>query len=163
MNSKIILILLLFLNACYSFTGSSLDPRIETINIMRFMNYSSLQIPNYAQEFTNDLQTRFDQRTKLNLTNANDADIIIEGEILDIYETPVNIGSGDQAHKNRLTIKVRVNYINNVQEEKSFTRTFSHYQDFDANQTINQVAASITPEINAIIIDQIFTAIVADW
>ncbi|MXV39273.1 hypothetical protein GO491_11400 [Flavobacteriaceae bacterium Ap0902] len=160
---RLLVILLLSLSSCYSFTGSSLDPRIESIKIDNFINYASFQLPNYAQEFTNDLQLRFDQRTSLNLTNSNDADIFIDGEIVDFYETPVNITSGDRASQNRLTIKVRVNYVNNIQEEKSFSRTFSHYLEYDSSLTLNQVAANLTPDINAVIIDQIFTAIVADW
>lgn len=163
MNCRLLLFILVFFSSCYSFTGSSLDPRIKTIRVAKFLNYASHQIPNYAQEFTNDLQLRFDQRTNLDLTNSNEADISIEGEIVDFYESPVNIGSGDQANQNRLTVNVRVNYVNNIQEEKSFSRTFSHYIDYDSSQTIDQVASSLTPEINTVIIDQIFSAIVADW
>ncbi|MGI9527585.1 MAG: LptE family protein [Weeksellaceae bacterium] len=163
MNSKYLVLLLLIFTSCYSFTGSSLDPRIKTIKVNRFNNYSAFQLPNYAQSFTDDLQLRFDQRSQLSLTNSNEADIILEGEIIDMYETPVNIGSGDQANENRLTVKVRVNYVNNVQEEKSFVRTFSSYVDYEATQTLNQAAPNVLPEINTLIIDQIFTAIVADW
>ena len=147
----------------YNFTGGSLDDRYQTIKIDRFPNYSAYQNPNYSQEFTNDLQLRFDQRTNMSLTNNDDANIIIEGEILDYFVSPVSVVSGDRAALNRLTIKVKVIYQNTIEDEKSFTRTFSDFEDFPANQTLQQVESSLVPEINQRLIDQIFTAVVADW
>lgn len=168
MNYKIIHIFLFiscfFTISCfYSFTGSSLDPRIETINIEQFPNYSSYQNPNYSQEFSNDLQLRFDQRTNLTLTNDDDAHIKLEGEIMDYYVAPAAIVSGEQAALNRLHIQIRVRYYNSIDDAKSFTRTFSDYEDFPSNQTLQQVESQLVPEINTRLIDQIFTAIVADW
>lgn len=161
-------LILLFLSvfviiSCYSFTGSSLDPRINTIKIDKFPNYSAYQNPNYSQEFTNDLQLRFDQRTNLTLTNEDNADIKLEGEIMDYYVAPAAIVSGEQAALNRLHIIIKVRYFNSIDDSKSFTRTFSEFEDFPNNQTLQQVESSLVPEINTRIIDQIFTAVVADW
>ena len=165
MNFRLLLFLAFsaIISGCYSFTGSSLDPRIETIKIDKFPNYSSYQNPNFSQEFTNDLQLRFDQRTNLILTNSDDAHIRLEGEIVDYYVSPVNITSGEQAAQNRLTIKIKVVYYNSIDDTKSFTRTFSDYEDFDSNQTLQQVESGLVPVINTRLIDQIFTAVVADW
>lgn|SRR5690554_1260273 len=161
---SILLISCLLLTSCfYSFTGSSLDPRIETIKIDQFPNYSSYQNPNYSQEFTNDLQLRFDQRTNLTLTNEEDAHIKLEGEIMDYYVAPAAIVSGEQAALNRLHIQIRVRYYNSIDDSKSFTRTFSDFEDFPNNQTLQQVESQLVPEINTRLIDQIFTAVVADW
>lgn len=155
----------MLLNSCgaYNFTGGSLDDRYQTIKVERFPNYSAYQNPNYSQEFTNDLQLRFDQRTNMSLTNDDDANILIEGEILDYYVSPVAITSGENATQNRLTIKIKVIYINNVEEDKSFTKVFTDFEDFPANQTLQQVENTLVPDINVRLIDQIFTAVVADW
>ncbi|MDO5655949.1 MAG: LptE family protein [Flavobacteriaceae bacterium] len=167
MNFKFLLtfIFLISLTSCgvYNFTGGSLDDRYQSIKVDRFPNYSSYQNPNYSQEFTNDLQLRFDQRTSMSLTNQDDADIILEGEIQDYYVSPVSITSGEQAAQNRLTIKVKVIYTNNIEEDKSFSRTFTDFEDFPANQTLQQVEAALVPDINTRLIDQIFTAVIADW
>lgn len=148
---------------CYSFTGSSLDPRIKTANIRKFPNYAPLQNPNLSQEFTNALQLRFDQRTNLTLVKTDDADIIIDGEITDYNVTPTSVVSGDRAAQNRLTITVKVRYENKIQEEKGFSRTFTDYEDFEANQSLVQRQDDLVEKINARLIDQIFNAIVADW
>lgn len=164
-NIVFLLLLTLSITSCgvYNFTGGSLDDRYQTIKVDRFPNYSAYQNPNYSQEFTNDLQLRFDQRSNMSLTNQDDADILLEGEILEYYVSPVAITSGEQAAQNRLSIRIKVIYTNNIEEEKSFTRTFTDFEDFPANQTLQQVESSLVPDINVRLIDQIFTAIVADW
>lgn len=149
--------------SCYSFTGSSLDPEIKTIQIKSFPNYSAFQSPNLSVDFTTALQNRFNQRTKLIATNVN-PDITIEGEITNFTETPVNIQSdSDQATKNRLTITVNVRYDNKVQPDKSFQKSFSSYADFESSVLLINVQDQLAQEINTRIIDQIFNAIVADW
>ncbi|MDO5510620.1 MAG: LptE family protein [Weeksellaceae bacterium] len=162
-NRLCFLSIILILAGCYSFTGSSLDNRYETVKIERFPNYAPLQNPNLSQFFTNDLQLRFDQRTRLTLTNDDNSHIRIEGEITDYSIMPVTVVSGDRAAQNRLTIRVRVVYTNSIEEEKGFTRTFQDFEDFPATQTLQQVEAGLVDQINSRLIDQIFNAIVADW
>ncbi len=162
-NFGLIFFSFFLLISCYSFTGSSLDARIKTIKIDKFPNYSAYQNPNYSQEFTNDLQLRFDQRTNLILSNDESAHIKIEGEIMDYYVAPAAIVSGEQAALNRLHIQIKVRYFNSIDDSKSFTRSFSDYEDFPSNQTLQQVESSLVPEINERLIDQIFTAVVAHW
>ncbi len=151
------------LSGCYSFTGSSLDPSVKTIEIKSFPNYSAYQSPNLSVDFTTALQNRFNQRTNLVATNVN-PDITIEGEITNFTTTPVSIQSGsDQATQNRLTITVAVRYDNKKQPEKSFERTFSDHEDYLSSQLLINVQDELSQKINQRIIDQIFVAIVADW
>ncbi|TWP25163.1 hypothetical protein ETU08_01375 [Apibacter muscae] len=156
-------LMLLSLSSCYSFTGSSLDPTIKTIQIKSFPNYSPYQSPDLSVDFTVALQNKFNRSTKLIETDDN-PDIILEGEITNFTTVPVNIQSGsDQATQNRLTITVSVRYINKVNPEKSFEKTFSDYQDYDSNQLLINVQNQLSQSINQRIVDQIFIAVVADW
>ncbi|MDR2121555.1 MAG: LPS assembly lipoprotein LptE [Flavobacteriaceae bacterium] len=155
--------LTLALSGCYSFTGSSLDPGIKTLEIRSFPNYSAYQSPNLSVDFTTSLQNRFNQRTRLQETKI-DPDILLEGEITDFSTNPVSIRSGsDEATQNRLTITVAVRYENKVQPEKSFERTFSDYEDYSSTELLINIQDELAQKINQRIIDQIFTAIVADW
>lgn len=167
LKNKIIIvitgILTLFLSGCYSFTGSSLDPSIKTVQIKSFPNYSAYQSPNLSVDFTTALQNRFNQRTKLQATNVN-PDITIEGEITNFAQTPVSIQSGsDQATKNRLTITVAVRYENKLNPEKSFQKSYSDYEDFSSTELLINIQDALAQKINQRIIDQIFNDIVADW
>ena len=124
---KITLILLLglFFQSCYTLSGSSIDPSWQTIKIPTFPNYASYQNPNLSQQFTDELQDIFNNRTNLSLTNDDDADLLIEGEITNYQQSSVAIQANEIAGQNRLTVSVRVRYQNNKDESKSFDRSFS--------------------------------------
>ncbi len=153
---------LFILHGCYSLNGSSLDPSIKTVQIDLFPNYAPLQNVTLSQNFTNDLRDRFQQRTPLDIVNHN-GDISISGEITDYHESYSTVTSNEQAQQNRLTIKIKVNYVNNLDDTKSFSKTFQDYEEYPGNQTLTQVEGTLVPTISERIIDQIYNAIVTDW
>lgn len=162
---KITLILLLGLifQSCYTLSGSSIDPSWQTIRIPTFPNYASYQNPNLSQQFTDELQDIFNNRTNLSLTNDDDADLLIEGEITNYQQSSVAIQANEIAGQNRLTVSVRVRYQNNKDETKSFDRSFSGYEDFDANLTLQQAEDALLESILEQITTEIFNAIAMDW
>lgn len=162
---KITLILLLglFFQSCYTLSGSSIDPSWQTIKIPTFPNYASYQNPNLSQQFTDELQDIFNNRTNLSLTNDDDADLLIEGEITNYQQSSVAIQANEIAGQNRLTVSVRVRYQNNKDESKSFDRSFSGYADFDANLTLQQAEDALLESILEQITTEIFNAIAMDW
>lgn len=161
--SVFIFSLLLGLNSCYTLSGSSIDPNWETIRISTFPNFASYQNPNLSREFTTALQDIFNNRTKLALTNNEDADLQIEGEITGYQQSSVAIQANEVAGKNRLTVTVRVRYQNNKDESKSFDKSFSAYEDFDGNMTLMQAEDSLLDSILEQLTGQIFNAIAMDW
>lgn len=149
--------------SCYTFSGSSISPNWQTIKIATFPNFAPLQNPNLSQEFTDKLQDIFSQRTKLELTTSDNADLLIEGEITGYQQSSVAIQANEIAGKNRLTITVRVRYQNNKDEDKSFDKTYSAFEDFDGNLTLQQVESELTIGISEQIINLIFNDIAMDW
>ncbi|MDD3458334.1 MAG: LptE family protein [Weeksellaceae bacterium] len=150
-------------HSCYTLSGSSIDPNWETIRISTFPNYAAYQNPNLSQQFTEQLQDIFNNRTKLLLTNSEDADLMIDGEITDYRQSSVAIQANETAGKNRLTMTVRVRYQNSKDESKSFDRSFSAYEDFDANLTLIQAESGLLDNIFENLISQIFNAVAMDW
>lgn len=159
------------MNACYSFTGSSLSPDTKTIQIKNFPNNTAYN-PDLSQNFTVDLTNRFLQRSGLKGTNQN-PDILLEGEITDYSITPTTISSPTtgsngnvlQAAQNKLTIAVRVHYENHVPgfEYKSFDRTYTDEAAFSSDININSIEAGQVKIVTERIINKIFNDIVADW
>ena len=105
----------------------------------------------------------FNNRTRLALTNSEDADLQIEGEITGYQQTSVAIQANETAGKNRLTMTVRVRYQNNKDEDKSFDRSFSAYEDFDNNLTLMQAESALLDSILEQLVGQIFNSIAMDW
>lgn len=153
----------LSLNACYTLSGSSIRPEWETIRISTFPNYAPYQNPNLSQLFTNELQDIFNNRTKLNLSTDDNSDLLIDGEITGYQQSSVAIQANEIAGKNRLTVTVRVRYQNNKDESKSFDRSFSAYEDFEANLTLQQAEGALLDSILEQLTTQIFNAIAMDW
>lgn len=163
LKTTLILLLGLFFQSCYTLSGSSIDPSWQTIKIPTFPNYASYQNPNLSQQFTDELQDIFNNRTNLSLTNDDDADLLIEGEITNYQQSSVAIQANEIAGQNRLTVSVRVRYQNNKDESKSFDRSFSGYEDFDANLTLQQAEDALLESILEQITTEIFNAIAMDW
>jgi hypothetical protein len=70
----------------------------------------------------------------------------------------------NQASSTRLTITVKVTYVNTLDESMSFTdRSFSFYKDFTNDQNITDVQESYTRQIFERIVNDIFNASVANW
>ncbi len=64
----------------------------------------------------------------------------------------------------RLTIRVEVEYINTTNEEENLKQNFSFFQDYDPRtSTLLDVENELVEEIFKNIIQDIFTATVANW
>ena len=168
--SSLLLIALLCLTSCYSFSGSSLTVE-KTIQINEFPNNAPLNNPMLSQQFSTALQNRFLQRSGLKGTKEN-PDILLEGEITDYSITPTTISSpvagatgNIQAAQNKLTITVKVHYENRTAEnrDKSFDRTYTDEATFNSDLSINDIETSQVKLVNERIINKIFNDIVANW
>ena len=165
---KAILALLLsftLLQSCgiYSFTGASISPDVKTVQISDFPNYAQLVNPGLEQAFTIGLQDLFLNQTNLDLV-SNNGDLQFEGEITEYRVTPSANTAGSTAAQNRLTIAVKVRFYNNKDEEQNFDKSFSHYQDFDANKDLSgSFEDGIVDVILERIFENIFNEAVANW
>lgn len=160
---KIYLILFissLTLTSCgiYSLSGAKIDAK--TIQIDYFPNNASLVEPTISQKFTLALQDLFLQQSNLNLVKTN-GELQFEGEITDYIIRPTAATAQQTAALNRLTIKVKVRFYNNLNEEDNFEQSFSHFYDYKANEQL--VLDEALDEIFERITQDIFNASVAKW
>ena len=74
------------------------------------------------------------------------------------------ITANEQAAQNRLTVNVKISFINRKYPEDNFeNKSFSAYADFDAMQTLDAVESSLCEEIVEKLCDDMFNATVANW
>ena len=147
----------------YSLSGAAIQPDWQTIYVATFPNYAPQQNPTLSQDLTIAVQDIFRSRTKLKLNSNENSDLIIEGEISGYDVAPQAIQSNDIAAENRLTVYVKIRYINNKDETKSYERTFSAFQPYDGNAMLSTVEPNIVPKIIEDIRDQVFASIAMDW
>ncbi len=147
----------------YSFTGASIPPEVKTIHISQFPNNAPLINPMLSQEFTDGLRNKFQSQTSLILVN-NDGDMTLEGEITGYNTRPVAIQSDDVAAMNRLTITIKVTFINNFDESQSFTsQSFTRYEDYPSTQDLTSVSDGLVKQIVEYLVDDIFNKTVVNW
>lgn len=150
----------------YSFQGTSTTAK--TLTIEEFYNNTDLGPANLGQTFTNRLKDYFIQNTNISIVQSN-GELTLEGVITDYRVTPIApVSRGDNlnttASSTRLTITVKANYFNTLQEEMSFKdKSFSFFKDFSNDQNLADIEESLIRQIFDQISLDIFNASVANW
>ena len=150
----------------YSFTGATITA--ETITISTFFNDASNGPANLGVTFTDQLRDYFQQNTSLSQINDG-GELQMEGSIASYRLTPVapSAAQSDQerdvASLTRLTIIIKVEYVNLENEDFSFNKNFSQFADFNSDLGITAVESALIDEIYEQIILDIFNASVANW
>ena len=74
------------------------------------------------------------------------------------------ITANEQAAQNRLTVNVKIAFVDRKYPENSFeNKSFSAYADFDAMQQLDAVESSLCEEIVEKLCEDIFNGTVANW
>lgn len=156
-------VLILFLTSCgtYSFSGGSTG-EAKTVSVALIKNEAPNRNPILSQMVTERLKDKFLRETRLTLTN-NEADLSFSGTIIDYATAPSSIQTGDQAARSRLTIVMRVKFVNALDKEKNFEENFSQFQDFDARRTLAEVESQLIDDITQKLVQDIFNRAVINW
>lgn len=164
---KFLVLAALTLSVCscgiYSFSGTSIQPDVNTITIGYF-EYRALKVnPSLSNKLTEAIRTRFRRMTRLEQVDT-DGDLEITGEVTGYTVAASAVAAGDVASKNRLTITVKVNFTNRKYPEDNFEdKNFSGYADYDSTLSLDAVEAGLTTEIVDKLVEDIFNATVAQW
>ncbi len=157
-------LILFCLNSCkvYKFRPADIASNLKTITIQNFVMNTAGGPANLTQNFTEKLKEYYQRNTSLKL-KPNDADLLLEGSITGYELTPVSATSSDKAALNRLTIRVEVRFVNSKDDEQSFEKEFSFYQDFPQEQTLSTVESALVPKILEQLVLNIFNDTAAQW
>ena len=147
----------------YSFTGTSIQPDVNTITIP-YVEYKALRVnPSLSGALTEALQEKFRKLTRLEQVDVDgDLELVCEVSGYDVKATSVT--ADELAAQNRLTVTVKINFVNNKYPEDNVeNKTFSAYEDFDATLTLDAVEAGLCDTIIEKLVEDIFNATVAQW
>ena len=146
----------------YSFTGASIPPGAKTISVATFPNFAATVNPQLSQKLTDELMQMFSSQTSLSVTTS-DGDLQVSGEITG-YETRASaLSSSDEVSMNRLTITVKVKFVNQIDPEADFEQSFSRYRDYAATQDFSAVESTLMGEIVTELCEDIFNKAVVNW
>lgn len=143
--------------------GSALDYNVyKTIRVSEFPIRAALVYPPLQQMFENQLLDYISKNTRLQTTDGA-SDLELEGEITGYNLTPQAVTENALASMTRLTITVRLKYIDNKETGKDVDQTFSAYRDFPATEMLTDVQDQLCEEISKELVDLIFNATLGNW
>ena len=169
---RLIIILLLAMvttawQACipkYTFNGASIDYSVyRTISFGEFPIRAALVYPPLQSMFENRMTDMIAQQTRLQVIDGNNTDLRMEGEITNYQLSPQAVGEDAYASQTRLTITVKVKYINNKNQNLSKDLSFSAYRDFSSSELLTDVQDELCEQICKDLADLIFNATLGDW
>ena len=148
----------------YKFNGASIDyNKYKTVSFANFPIRAALVYPPLQQVFQNKLQDVVTQQTRLQQVDNPNSNLRFEGEITNYSLSPQAVGENAYASRTRLTISVRVRYIDNVNDALSNDINVSAYRDFDSNQLLIDVQDQLCEEISTELVDLIFNQTLGNW
>jgi hypothetical protein len=168
--SKLLLVLVILgsLTLCtvhYRTTGASLSSGEKTISVAYFPNRAPIVNPLLSQELTEKLKDKFISQTSLEMVRG-DGDLTFEGEIVGYDTKPIAITGNnqtDQASLNRLTITIKVKFVNIKEPKNSFDSQFTAYEDYSSEKGLDAVEGDLVPLILEKLIEDIFNRSVVNW
>ena len=146
----------------YSFSGADIPGNANTFSVDFFKVTAALASPVYAQKITERLKDLMLSQTRLSLAKSN-GDLQYSGTVIRYEVMPVAITGNETAGMNRLTITVRVSYINTDDDKKNFEKDFSQFCDFESNKTLTEVESTLIDCINEKLVQDIFNASLGNW
>lgn len=161
----ILVLVVISLNSCkvqYTFTGASISPDVKTVSIDYYQNYAPLVNPNLSSTFTEALKDRFITQTSLTLVKEY-GDLQFSGQITGYAISPIAIQANETAAQNRLTITVKVKFVNAKDEKQSFEKSFSQFSDFPGDKDFSSIESEQVKIIVDKLIDEIFNSSIANW
>ena len=148
--------------SCYNFKGINIPPEIQSYYVDDF-TYSSSKIPvDLPQLFAEKLRRKVREQSRLT-NNDTDPDVIYSGEIQRFGLQSVAPQEGTTTSLNRLTIAVKIGYVDIENEEKNWNKSYSAFEDFDATIDFQTVRDDIIENILEDITERIFNDTFTDW
>ena len=146
----------------YSFSGTSIQPDVETITL-NFFEYSAPKVnPSLSNDLTEALREQFRKMTKLEQVDE-DGDMEISGTVTGYDVSATAITANEVASQNRLTVTISIEFENRKHPEDNLQKSFSQYADFPSTQSLDAVESTLCKEIVDRLIEDIFNATVAQW
>lgn len=133
-----------------------------SFSIENFENIAPLGNPNLSIAIQDLLRARVLRETSLKyVPSEGDAHFI--GTITNYTITPV-LGTGaETVSLNRLSITLKVSYLNKVDDKNDFDKSFTDFDDFNSSEDINTMEEELIKKIGAKLVDQVFNQVLVDW
>ena len=137
-------------------------PDVKTYFVGQFKTTALNAPATINQTFSESLKDKISKESRLQYTET-DSHIEFNGTVQGFNVSAVAPLPGETTSFNRLTIVVNVEYINNLYPKNSWTKSFSHFEDFPTDANLLQVQDDLIEVIFTQILEDIFNQAFNNW
>lgn len=156
------LLLCVLFVSCYSFKGFNIPSDINTYYVENF----DLATPNAPVEidvqFSEAMRTKVRNESRLKLRDT-DPDVVFAGQITGYRVTSEAPKEGNTVALNKLEIVVQVQYTNHKNEKENYSRSYSFFRTFPADEDLQNVQEALNKDIINQLTEKIFNETFASW
>lgn len=156
------LIFFVFFISCYSFKGITIPADVNTFYVENF----DLATPNAPVEidvqFSEALRTKVRNESRLKLRDT-DPDVVFSGQVTGYRVTSEAPKEGNTVALNKLEIVVQVQYTNNKNEKENYSRSYSFFRTFPADEDLQTVQEGLNKDIINQLTEKIFNETFTSW
>ena len=151
------------MSACsFGFKGISIKPEVKSFAVENFALIDQAAPNNLNQIFSEELRLKVRQESRLTEDNEN-PDIIFSGTVSRYRVEFAAPDANNTASLNRLTIEVKIKYENLIDEEDTWEKTYSDFEDYDSNGNLQQLQDGLIDVIVDDILERAFNDAFTDW
>jgi|SRR5690606_11482465 len=149
---------------CYSFKGVSIPPEVSSFYIDEFeVSNRAIKAPRQlGTVFTDQFKQKVLRESRL-IFEENNPDVEFNGEISQFAIRSVAPQPDETTAFSRLDISIQVNYVDNMDEENNWTKSFSDFRNFERNVNFLDVQDQLVMEIFEQISEDVFNETFSNW
>jgi hypothetical protein len=153
----------IFIQGCYSLSGISIDPNAKTFFVGLPEVQAELVEPTFARDFAERLKDKIRNTTRLRQVETS-PDVEFVGTLTQFSITAESPQPGATAAFQRLTVSMKMEYRNNLNEKDRWEKTFTRFANFSASENFIDVKFTLLEDISKQIIEDVFTeAFAKNW
>lgn len=155
----------LLLSGCayYSLSGASLPKELSTVAVPLAEVAASAIPAGFDQQVTDALIARFVDQTRLQqVSSVANADAVVRATIEGYRVSPAAVTGEDVASLDRVTLSIRIEFLDRVTEEERMARVFTTTADYDPAAGLAGEAEAAERALSDLA-DEAFNAAASDW
>lgn len=144
--------------------GKGKNIAANSILIPQFNNNAAQGPTSLGQDLTLDTRDYYQENTKLVVNASGSSDLELYGTIQNVYAQQVAASiSNGTATQMELFLVIKIEFVDNNNPNNSVTERVSQSQVYSADLTFEDAEESILPDLQDILIQEIFNKTVAKW
>ena len=163
LNLGFVALLIISMASCGIYSLSGIDTSgAESFSVDFFRMQTPLASQDFSNQLTEQLRDQLLQQSPLSLVNE-EGDLQYSGAITGYQVSAAAVQSNETASYSRLSVTIKVSYVNTIDKDKSFDRSFTEYADFESSQDLFSVEAQLWEEIIEKLVQSVYNESLGNW